>query len=41
MASGMDMKSANATYSSFIKAATWGTIFCVVIVAVVVALITS
>lgn len=39
MASGNDIKAAQATYTSFIKAATWGTVICVVIVAVVIGLI--
>lgn len=39
MASGNDMKTAQATYNAFIKAATWGTGICIVIVAIVVALI--
>jgi hypothetical protein len=41
MASGNDIKAATATYNGFIKAATWGTAFCVVVVAGVVALIAS
>lgn len=41
MASGNDIKSATETYNGFIKAATWGTLFCVVVVAGVVALISS
>ncbi len=41
MASGHDMKSAEATYHGFIRTATWGTGFCLFVVAIVVALITS
>ncbi|MCT2399414.1 aa3-type cytochrome c oxidase subunit IV [Novosphingobium mangrovi (ex Huang et al. 2023)] len=41
MTSGNDIKTAQATYNSFIKAATWGTGICIVIVAVVVGLISS
>ncbi|EJL32389.1 aa3-type cytochrome c oxidase subunit IV [Novosphingobium sp. AP12] len=41
MASGNDIKAATATYNSFIKMATWGTIACVVIAAGVVGLIAS
>lgn len=39
MASGNDIKAAQATYEGFLKAAAWGTGFCVVIVAIVIALI--
>lgn len=39
MVSGHDMKAAQATYNSFIKAAAWGTGICIVIVVIVVALI--
>lgn len=41
MASGNDIKAATETYNGFIKAATWGTVFCIVVVAGVVALISS
>jgi len=41
MASGNDIKTATATYNAFTKAATWGTVFCIVVVAGVVALISS
>lgn len=41
MASGNDMKAATATYNGFIKAATWGTVFCIVVTAIVVGLIAS
>ncbi|WP_159977988.1 MULTISPECIES: aa3-type cytochrome c oxidase subunit IV [unclassified Novosphingobium] len=41
MASGNDIKAATETYNGFIKATTWSTIFCVVVVAGVVALISS
>lgn len=41
MASGNDMKAATATYNSFIKMTTWGTIACIGVVALVVALIAS
>ncbi|SFG05472.1 aa3 type cytochrome c oxidase subunit IV [Novosphingobium sp. CF614] len=41
MASGNDMKAAQATYNTFIKAATWGTGLCIVVVAIVVGLISS
>jgi Bacterial aa3 type cytochrome c oxidase subunit IV. len=41
MASGNDIKAAQSTYNGFIKAATWGTGFCVLVVVVVVALIAS
>lgn len=41
MASGNDIKVATATYNSFIKAATWGAGFCILVVAVVVGLISS
>lgn len=39
MASGNDIKAAQSTYESFIKAASWGTGICVVIVAIVISLI--
>ncbi|WP_188767299.1 aa3-type cytochrome c oxidase subunit IV [Novosphingobium endophyticum] len=39
MASGNHMKAAQETYNGFIKATTWGTAICIVVVAVVVALI--
>ncbi|GFM30860.1 MULTISPECIES: aa3-type cytochrome c oxidase subunit IV [unclassified Novosphingobium] len=39
MASGNDMRAAQETYNSFIKAATWGTGICIAVVAVVVGLI--
>lgn len=38
---GNDIKAATETYNAFIKAATWGTVFCVVVVALVVGLIAS
>lgn len=41
MASTQDIKTNTSTYNAFIKAATWGTGFCVIIAAVVVALIAS
>ena len=41
MASGRDIKAAQATYDGFIKAATWGTGIVIVIVAIVIGLITS
>ncbi|WP_404480927.1 aa3-type cytochrome c oxidase subunit IV [Novosphingobium sp. BL-52-GroH] len=41
MTSSHDIKDATATYNGFIKAATWGTAFCIVVVAGVVALIAS
>lgn len=41
MASGNDIKAATATYGSFIKAASWGTAFIILIVAIVVGLIAS
>lgn len=41
MASGNDIKAAQATYDSFIKASTWGTIVVVLITAFVVGLIAS
>lgn len=41
MATGQDIKDATLTYNAFIKAATWGTGFVIVIVAVVVGLISS
>ena len=39
MASSNDIKSSQQTYSSFISAAKWGTVACIVIAAVVVYLI--
>ncbi len=41
MASGHDIKASQATYNGFIKAATWGTGFCILVVALVVGLIAS
>jgi hypothetical protein len=41
MASGNDIKTNTATYNGFIKAATWGTVFCVIVAAFVVMLISS
>lgn len=39
MASGNDMRAAQETYNSFIKATTWGTGICIAVVAVVIGLI--
>lgn len=39
MTSGNDIRAARETYNSFIKAATWGTGICVVVVAIVISLI--
>ncbi len=41
MASGNDIKAAQATYAGFVKGATMGTAACVVVVAFVVMLIAS
>lgn len=41
MASGTDIKAATETYNGFIKAATWGTVVVIVIVAIVVGVIAS
>ena len=41
MASGKDMKAATQTYEGFVKAATWGTVVCFAVAAVIVALIAS
>ena len=41
MASGNDIKTAQATYNGFIKAASWGTGICIAITAFVVMLIAS
>jgi len=41
MASGNNIKAAQATYEGFIKAATWGTVFVVLVTAFVVGLIAS
>ncbi|WP_082010483.1 aa3-type cytochrome c oxidase subunit IV [Novosphingobium malaysiense] len=41
MASGNDIKTAQATYNGFIKASVWGAGITIVVVAIVVALITS
>lgn len=41
MASGNDIKAATETYNGFVKAATWGTVACIVIVAAVVGIIAS
>ncbi|GAM06454.1 MULTISPECIES: aa3-type cytochrome c oxidase subunit IV [Novosphingobium] len=41
MASGHDIKTSQATYNGFIKAATWGTGFCILVTAFVVGLIAS
>lgn len=39
MASGNDMRAAQETYKGFIKAVTWGTGICIVVVAIVIGLI--
>ncbi|MFD2579260.1 aa3-type cytochrome c oxidase subunit IV [Novosphingobium colocasiae] len=41
MAAGNDMKAHAATYASFIKAATWGTGFVILVTAFVVVLISG
>lgn len=39
MTSGNDMRAARETYNGFIKATTWGTAICIVVVAIVISLI--
>ena len=39
MASGNDIKAAQATYEGFIKATTWGTVACILVVILVISLI--